>query len=232
MSRPGTADGEGGRRGSARAGLERPGTAPEREAGDPGRRPGRPRDPHLDEAILAATVELLCEQGFAGTTVEAVAERAGVGKATIYRRWANREELLLAAGGAMGSCPPDPDSGDVRHDLVTLLGGLVTVMGTTPVGGLLPATVDEAARNPELRARLDEFIDARRAPVRHALERAAERGELRADVDIELVLDLLAGPVFTRVLVTGRPLGDHLAAAIVDAVLAGVGVDEGRTGRR
>lgn len=189
------------------------------------RRPGRPRDPHLDQAILDATVELLCEEGFAGTSVEAVAERAGVGKATIYRRWASREELLLAAGGAMGPCPPDPDSGDLRHDLVTLLGGLVWVMGNTPVGGLLPATVDEAARNPELRSRLDAFIDARRGPVRNALRRAAARGELRADVDVELVLDLLSGPVFTRVLVTGRPLGAGLAAAIVDTVLGGVLVD-------
>lgn len=185
------------------------------------RRPGRPRDAGLDQVILTATVELLCEEGFSGTTVEAVAERAGVGKATIYRRWANREELLLAAGGAMGPCPPDPDSGDLRHDLVTLLGGLVSIMSTTPIGGLLPATVDEAARNPELRARLHAFIDARREPVRNALARAVVRGEVRPDIDIELVLDLLSGPVFTRVLVTGRPLGDTLASAIVDAVLGG-----------
>jgi AcrR family transcriptional regulator len=204
-----------------------PGPGP--DAVDVDRRPGRPRDPHLDQAILAATVELLCEQGFARTSVEAVAERAGVGKATIYRRWANREELLLAAGGAMGPCPADPDSGDLRHDLVTLLGGLVSVMGTTPVGELLPATVDEAARNPELRVRLDAFIDARRAPVRSALTRAAARGELKADVDVDLVLDLLSGPVFTRVLVTGRPLGPGLATGIVDTLLGGILVDGPRS---
>jgi len=194
---------------------------------DEGRRPGRPRDPELDEAILAATTELLCEEGFPGTTVEAVAARAGVGKATIYRRWATREDLLLAAGDAMaGGCPGDPDSGDLRSDLVTLIGGLVAVMAATPVGSLLPATVDEAARNPELRSRLDEFIATRRAPVLAALARGVEGKELQPDLDLELVADLLAGPVFTRLLVTGRPLQEDLAGRIVDTVLAGVRADE------
>ncbi len=72
------------------------------------RRPGRPRDPELDQVILDATIELLCQEGFAGTSVEAVAERAGVSKATIYRRWPTREDLLLAAGGSMGPCPAIP----------------------------------------------------------------------------------------------------------------------------
>ncbi len=185
------------------------------------RRPGRPRDPELDQVILRATIELLCQEGFAGTSVEAVAERAGVSKATIYRRWPTREDLLLAAGGSMGPCPADPDTGSLREDLVTLISGLIAMMGT-PVGGLLPATVDEAARNPEMRTRLDAFIDARRGPVRAVLARARARGELREEIDAELVADLLAGPVFTRVLVTGMPLEADLAARIVDAVLGGV----------
>ncbi|MDQ3353007.1 MAG: TetR/AcrR family transcriptional regulator [Actinomycetota bacterium] len=185
------------------------------------RRPGRPRDPGLDRAILAATSELLSAEGFGGTSVEAVAERAGVSKATIYRRWPTREDLLLAAGGSMGPCPPDPETGSLRDDLVTLIGGLAAVM-RTPVGGLLPATVDEAARNPELRSRLDAFIDDRRGPVRAVLARAAARGELRAGIEPELVVDLLAGPVFTRILLTGGPLEDDLATRIVEAVLGGV----------
>lgn len=186
------------------------------------RKPGRPRDPELDRVILGAAVELLCAEGFAGTTVEAVAERAGVGKATIYRRWATREDLLLAAGSAMaGACPDDPDIGDVRGDLVVLISGLVSVMATTPVGHLMSATVDEAARNPELRARLDDFIADRRRPVLAALRRGLARGELRADLDLELMTDLLSGPIFTRLLVTGRPLCDGLAADVVDLVLDG-----------
>jgi AcrR family transcriptional regulator len=189
------------------------------------RRPGRPRDPELDGTILQATIELLCEQGFAGTTVEAVAERAGVGKATIYRRWATREDLLLAAGGEMGPCPGDPDCGNLRDDLVLLIGGLVSMLTETPVGSLLPATVEEAARNPEMRSRLDAFITERRAPVRAALARADERGELRAGVDHELVIDLLSGPVFTRTLLTGTPLEERVSERIVDAVLHGVLAD-------
>lgn len=189
------------------------------------RRPGRPRDPELDGTILQATIELLCEQGFAGTTVEAVAERAGVGKATIYRRWATREDLLLAAGGEMGPCPGDPDCGNLRDDLVFLISGLVAMLTETPVGSLLPATVEEAARNPEMRSRLDAFITERRAPVRAALARADERGELRAGVDHELVIDLLSGPVFTRTLLTGTPLEGRVSKSIVDAVLKGVLAD-------
>lgn len=190
-------------------------------AGD-ARRPGRPRDPELDGQILQATIELLCEEGFAGTSVEAVAERAGVGKATIYRRWPTREGLLLAAGGEMGPCPRDPDCGNLRDDLIELIGGLVSMVTRTPVGALLPATVDEAARNPEMRTRLDAFIAERRMPVRAALARAADRGELRPWIDHELVVDLLAGPVFTRVLLTGTPLEKDMAEHIVDAILQGV----------
>lgn len=186
------------------------------------RRPGRPRDPELDGSILQATIELLCEQGFAGTSVEAVAERAGVGKATIYRRWPTREDLLLAAGGEMGPCPADPHCGNLRDDLVVLVGGLVSMVTETPVGALLPATIEEAARNPEMRSRLDSFIAERRATVRRALARAADRGELRAGLDHELVADLMAGPVFTRILVTGAPLEAGVAERIVDAVLEGV----------
>ena len=186
------------------------------------RRPGRPRDPGLDGEILHAAVELLCQEGFAGTSVEAVAERAGVSKATIYRRWPTREDLLLAAGGEMGPCPPDPDCGDLRQELLVLIGALVSIIGDSPIGALLPATVEEAARNPRMRRRLDAFIDARRDTMRAVLTRAEARGELRAGIDHELVIDLLVGPVFTRGLVTGMPLGSDLAARIVDAVLAGV----------
>lgn len=200
-------------------------------AGD-ARRPGRPRDPELDATILRATIELLCEEGFSGTSVEAVAERAGVGKATIYRRWQTREDLLLAAGGEMGPCPADPDCGDLRSDLIVLIGGLVSMVTESPVGALLPATVEEAARNPEIRSRLDGFIAERRRPVRAALARAADRGELRAGVDHELVVDLMAGPVFTRLLLTGSPLEKDLAERIVDAVLHGVAThaSDGRSG--
>lgn len=191
------------------------------------RRPGRPRDPELDAVILNAAVELLCQEGFAGTSVEAVAERAGVGKATIYRRWPTREDLLLAAGGSTIACPSRPDTGSLRQDLIILAQGLMTMLTSTPVGRLLPATVAEVARNPELRTRLDAFIDDRRRPVRQVLAQAAGRGELDDGIDHELIVDLMAGPIFTRVLLTGRPLEEDLAARIVDAVLAGVLAPEG-----
>lgn len=186
------------------------------------RGPGRPRDPDLDDAILSATTELLCEAGFAGTTVEAVAERAGVGKATIYRRWPSREDLLLAAGDCLTGCGPVPDTGSLRDDLVALMSQLVGILTKTPAGALLPAMVEEAARNPELRSRFDAFVDARREPARQIVQRALDRGELRADLDRELVVDLLSGPLFLRILVTGAPIDADLPGRVVDAVLGGV----------
>ncbi len=185
--------------------------------------PGRPRDPGLDRAILAATIEVLCQEGFAGTTVEAVAERAGVGKATIYRRWATREHLLMAAGGEMGPCPGDPDLGNLRDDLLVLTGGLMAMAINSPIRGLLPAVIEEAARNPELRLRFDAHIAARRAPMREALARAEGRGELRPGIDHELLVDMLAGAVFTRLLITGGALHVGLTEQIVDLVLGGGG---------
>ncbi|MBW3579917.1 MAG: TetR/AcrR family transcriptional regulator C-terminal ligand-binding domain-containing protein [Actinobacteria bacterium] len=128
---------------------------------------------------------------------------------------------VIAAGGSMGPCPSDPDTGNLRDDLVILIGSLTATMAT-PVGALLPATIDESARNPELRTRLDAFVDARREPVRAALGRADARGELWKGIDRELVADLLAGPVFTRVLITGVPIDHGFAARVVDTVLSGV----------
>ena len=155
--------------------------------------------------------------------MEAVAERAGVGKATIYRRWPTREDLLLAAGDCLTGCGPVPDTGSLRQDLVALVTHLVTVLTSTPAGALLPAMVEEASRNPELRSRFDAFVQDRRAPARQVVRRALARGELRAGLDEEVVVDLLSGPLFLRVLITGGRLEPELAGQIVDAVLDGVG---------
>ncbi|MGH9231221.1 MAG: TetR/AcrR family transcriptional regulator [Acidimicrobiales bacterium] len=186
------------------------------------RRPGRPRDAGADDAILDAALEVLAEVGPAGFTVDEVAARAGCGKATIYRRWRSRGALLLDTGHhRLGLHVSDPDTGSVRDDLVAMLGELAEKMRDTPAGKVMPAVVAEAAVNPEMRGVLAAFVHDRRQPAHTAICRGVARGELPAGTDVELVLDLLGGLVFFRVLIAVNPPDDAVVATVVDIVLAG-----------
>jgi AcrR family transcriptional regulator len=188
----------------------------------PARRPGRPRDARADEVILGAAAEVLAEQGPGGFTVDAVAARAGCGKATIYRRWPSRSELMLETAELAAVEVPTPDTGSVREDLVILLGGLAGKMRDTSAGQLLPAVLAEAAVNPEMRESFAKFAHERRSRCYNVVVRGMERGELRADVDADVVTDLLAGTIFQRVLFHHLPIDDKLAERTVDTVLDGV----------
>lgn len=188
----------------------------------PGRGRGRPRDPRADEAILEAAAAVLAECGGHGFSVDAVAARAGVGKATIYRRWPSRAQLLLETAHLAAPEIPDPDTGSVREDLVRLNRGLLAKMRDTAAGQLLPAVAAEAAVNPEMREMLQRFVAERRSRAVAAVRRGMERGELRSDLDIDLVVDLMGGPIFQRLFLTGMPMPDELADQIVDAALQGV----------
>lgn len=187
------------------------------------RAPGRPRDEQASEEILDAAVALLTEQGFGSVTVDAVAQRAGVSKATIYRRWPTKEALLLGAAGCLSGGPPEvPDTGSVREDLRFLLVSFIEVLAEGLPGEILPELVAESTRRPEIRTLLAEFTTERRQRWNVVLERAEARGELRPGLDREVVIDCLTGPLCTRLLITGRPLTPALAGQLVDAVLAGV----------
>jgi AcrR family transcriptional regulator len=186
------------------------------------RRPGRPRDARADTAILAAAGEVLAEQGLPGFTVDAVAARAGVAKATIYRRWPSRSELLLETAVMAAVEVPDPDTGSLREDLVTLLQGLAHKMRDTLAGQILPAVVAEAAVNPEMKDAFAVHVCDRRERVLRAIRRGMDRGELRDDVDPSFVADLLGGPIFMRVLMIDAPIDDALVETTVDAVLYGL----------
>ncbi|HLM28428.1 MAG TPA: TetR/AcrR family transcriptional regulator [Acidimicrobiales bacterium] len=187
------------------------------------RRPGRPRDSRADEAILDAALEVLAEVGPARFTVDEVAARAGCGKATIYRRWPSRGALLLDTGHhRMGLHIADPDTGTVRGDLIAIMGGLVRKMRDTAAGKIMPAVVAEAAVNPEMRAVLAGFLHDRRATGVTAVVRGVERGELPEGTDVELVLDLLGGFVFFRVLMADNAPDADVVALVVDAVLNGI----------
>lgn len=186
------------------------------------RRPGRPRDKHADEAILEAVIDLLVEEGFGGLTIDAVAQRAGVGKATIYRRWAGKESLVLDALATTKEVMATPDTGALRTDLLEIYAHMSLPVTQQTVTRLMPALAAEAAVNPELAERLRVFVSERRLPSRTVLERGRERGEVRADVDIDLCIDVLTGPFLYRLLFTGSQVDDDLIAATIDLVLRAV----------
>jgi AcrR family transcriptional regulator len=200
----------GGRRAGARAG----GVVP--------RARGRPRDAGAQAVILAAAAEVLGELGPAGFTVDAVAARAGCGKATIYRRWPSRAALMLEAVQRMGLDHTDIDSGSIRDDLVSLLVGLATKLTSTPAGRLFVAVVAEAAGNEAMRVFLRGFVEERQAAAAGLVQRAIDRGELPASVDPLQVVEMLGGPLFSRLLTRGEVPDRAFIEWTVDVVVAGL----------
>jgi AcrR family transcriptional regulator len=191
----------------------------------PARRPGRPRSAQAHEAILAAALELALEGGLAAMTMEKVAARAGAGKATIYRRWDTKHALMADALRSIAADIQAPDTGSLRGDF---LGLAAQATGANAPGALrlMPRLMSEAAEDPELFAVCRAvLVDPRRAQLRAVLRRGVERGELRADADLELAIDGLIGPIIYRVLITGGDPAEvrGLAARVLDQVLAGLG---------
>jgi AcrR family transcriptional regulator len=173
------------------------------------------------EAILDATRELLAEGGVRGLTVEGVAARAGVAKTTIYRRWRSKDELALAVLIDMvEQFVAVPDLDDTRDEFVAFVDGAVRILGTTLMGRVMQGLVSDLAADPQLASAFRERVVATRvAEVHRLVERGIERGDLRADADRELMHELLFGPVYYRLMLSGAPLEDGLAERVVDAVL-------------
>lgn len=184
------------------------------------RPPGRPRSEAVDRAILDATFELLAEKGYQGLSMEGIAARAGVSKATVYRRWPSKVSLVLAAASASVESVRPPDTGSVREDVRRLLGAVVAVLTESLAGRVLPWLVAERLDDPELREALQGFWAARRSLMFSVLERAAARGEVATGLDREIVADMLYGPIHYRFLVSGDPLSPEFLDRLVDQVLA------------
>jgi AcrR family transcriptional regulator len=183
---------------------------------------GRPREERADRAILAAALELMAEQGVRDLRMDDVADRARVGKATIYRRYRSKDELVTAAVAALVSAITVPDTGSTRADLLGLMRSAVEVYSGSVEAGVMPSLVDAMSRDVELARSVREGLLAqRRAALRAVLERGVERGELRADIDLELALDVLGGPLFYRLLITGGPIDRQLAEGVVELILRG-----------
>jgi AcrR family transcriptional regulator len=155
-----------------------------------------------------------------------VAERAGVGKATIYRRYRSKDALVTKAVATLVSEIAIPDTGSTRADLLALMTQAVELYSGSLAARLMPALLEETQRNPELaRTVRDEFLAARRAALSAVLRRAVRRGDLRRGLDFELALDVLGGTIFYRLLVTGGPIDETLAEGVVALILRGFAPD-------
>ncbi|AVT31947.1 TetR family transcriptional regulator [Plantactinospora sp. BC1] len=194
------------------------------ETMDAPRAPGRPRSIRADEAILEAALDLLAEGSSIETlSIEAIATRAGVGKATIYRRWSGKEALLQDALRRLKPPPPPPPGRSVREDLIALVGNT----GHNPdprMRQIMPCLMPAISRSPEQYRLYQELVEPRRRMIREVLRRGIDLGELRADLDVELTLSLLTAPLLMQRLLRAQPNLDErdLPARVVDAVIAGI----------
>ena len=183
-----------------------------------------PRVARSKQAILDATRELLAEASVHAFTVEAVAARAGVAKTTIYRRWRNRWELALDAVMIdMLDRFDDPvDVGDTRRELLTFVNPVVKALASPPFGPAMQGLVSEIATDPELATVYRErVVEPRMRQLKQVIDRGIERGDLRPNTDIRQVHELLLGPIFYRLLLSGAPLDRNLGKRIVDGILQG-----------
>lgn len=197
-------------------------------AGAPGRAPGRrlPGGPVLQdsvtEAIAAAFFEELAAAGYARLSLEAVAKRAGAGKAAIYRRWTSKLDMTVDLVSAVAvNASGAADTGTLRGDVLAFLTEVADALNQPLAARIIPDLIAEGGRTPELAEALFAAVrDTRRSRATQLLERAVARGELPADVDREIALDLLAGPLYWRLAVVHTPTApDHLDR-LTDKLLA------------
>jgi len=198
------------------------GTFTEAACADDAPRRGRPRSKEFDASILAATLELAGEVGIKGMSMDDLAQRAGVSKATIYRRWPSKEILVLQALQSAMHPLDDVDTGEVVEDLRLCLGQMIARMSKKDrINDVLPHLIEMATHDATLRSAVDDYVANRRVPVRQVLERAIGRAELPADTDVEMVLDALLGPIVYRRLLSGGVLDADFVDRLIVLVLPG-----------
>jgi len=191
---------------------------PASTAPDPARRSER-----AYRAILDAVGELVAKQGLAATSIDQIAERAKVGKQTIYRWWPNKAALVLSYAQERSRPVSEPDTGSLRGDLQQLARDLCATLSTSPAGRVCGELIGSVEGDPEFaEAYRETFVSARRSTVLAVLERWKDRGEARGDIDLEVATDLLYGPIWYRRLVRQAPLDPAFADALARAVVAAV----------
>jgi AcrR family transcriptional regulator len=187
------------------------------------RRPGRPRSERAERAIIEAALSVFAESGTEGLCIEKVAARAGVGKATIYRRWPGKEDLLLDAIGALQAPLPEPAGRSVREDLVMVLSAMREAVADPRRAREFALLLGEGAKYPRLMARyVETILEPRRVVIRSVLRRGAAAGELRAGTDIEAALFMLTGAVLARGKYDPASMPPGYVERVVDELLLGL----------
>lgn len=184
----------------------------------PGR--GRPRDVSRDRALRTAALEVMAEVGYRALTMDAVAARAKAGKATIYRRWESKLDLVIdTCTQLIQRNIPEPDSGSIERDLGEFLRAFASFL-TGPVGKAAQALVGELPHEPELASAFrDSFLLPQRAMLRRIIERALERGEVRADAPVDTIVELVGAGFIYRLMITDEPLDSGFVDRILNEAL-------------
>ena len=186
---------------------------------------GRPRSQAARKAVLAAAEELLLDRGLPGVSMDAVAERAGVSKATIYRWWPTKETLALDMlyNEWTKVTPQKYESGSLRADLLALLTAWSRLASGRPYGRVVAALLMEGQTDPAFSAEYQRrLVEPRRDQARAVFLGAVERGEIPAETNVEVAIDLLYGPLYHRLLHGHAPLDDQFVHDIVDMALPGI----------
>lgn len=189
----------------------------------PRRKRGRPRDPEADGRILAAASALILMRGFESMTVDEVASNAGVGKATVYRRWARKEDLAVAAMEQLyrDEMPP-PDTGSIRGDLSATFTALLTFVNSPAGADYVRTTIKESMRDERIAALYRSASQRAQERSAEIYQRAIERGEVRADVPKQTAVEFLGGLVISRA-VMGLPFPTvDEVKELVDFVMSGI----------
>jgi AcrR family transcriptional regulator len=195
------------------------------------RKLGRPRDASVDAAITQAVLEVLDDVGLKAMSMDAVAACAGVGKATIYRRWSSKEDLVVDVMASLVAAVEVPETDDIRTDLITLLVRLRIFMSDVKAGSIFPWLVGEVAAGTEVgRHYANAVIIPRRAMIAQVIGHAIEIGSLRRDLDVQLAVDMITGPAILRKMIAPvQGVDERWEERLVDALLEGWRATPGET---
>jgi AcrR family transcriptional regulator len=183
----------------------------------------RPRSEQARRKAIAAAMDLIVERGVANLSIEEVAARSGVAKTTIYRHWPERASLIIDTARSTFEHMTTPDTGSLRGDLEAYFGQMVRADLDGRMGKLIPSLIDAAARDPEIEALMDRLSIERQQPLMTMVGRAQERGELPPDLDRDVLVGTVIGPIVFRKVVQRRPVDAAYVAKCLDVILPGLG---------
>jgi AcrR family transcriptional regulator len=183
----------------------------------------RPRSEEARRKAIAAAIDLIIERGVANLSIEEVAARSGVAKTTIYRHWPERASLIIDTARSTFEHVTTPDTGSLRGDLEAYFGQMVRADLDGRMGKLIPSLIDAAARDPEIETLMDRLSIERQQPLMTMVGRAQERGELQPDLDRDVLVGTVIGPIVFRKVVQRRPVDAAYVAKCLDVILPGLG---------